>query len=151
MTAMLTVPEIDRSALRLLRRDRFPARAPVETRWSDNDEYGHLNNAVYSEIFDTALDSWLAGQVGGRPRHVLGAATTVFLRETSHPARLEVGIAIQDIGRTSARYLLALFDDDDDPLAVAAWTEVFVDPATRRAIPVPDVLRTLPRLDPEAR
>ena len=30
----------------------FPVHRPVTTRWSDNDMYGHLNNAVYYGLFD---------------------------------------------------------------------------------------------------
>ena len=25
------------------------------TRWRDNDQYGHMNNAVYYELFDSAV------------------------------------------------------------------------------------------------
>ena len=32
---------------------------PLETRWSDNDQYGHLNNAVYYQLFDTAVNRFL--------------------------------------------------------------------------------------------
>ena len=29
------------------------------TRWNDNDVYGHINNAVYYEYFDTVVNRWL--------------------------------------------------------------------------------------------
>ena len=29
------------------------------TRWNDNDIYGHLNNVIYYELFDTAVNKWL--------------------------------------------------------------------------------------------
>ena len=29
------------------------------TRWNDNDVYGHLNNVIYYELFDTAVNKWL--------------------------------------------------------------------------------------------
>ena len=32
----------------------FPVHWPVTTRWTDNDMFGHLNNAVYYGLFDTA-------------------------------------------------------------------------------------------------
>ena len=31
----------------------------MSTRWNDNDVYGHLNNVIYYELFDTADDSVL--------------------------------------------------------------------------------------------
>ena len=37
----------------------FPVLWPVGTRWADNDMFGHLNNAVYYELFDTAINAWI--------------------------------------------------------------------------------------------
>ena len=31
----------------------------MTTRWSDNDPYGHLNNVVYYELFDAAVNELL--------------------------------------------------------------------------------------------
>ena len=30
-----------------------------DTRWRDNDRYGHLNNAIYYELFDSAINQLL--------------------------------------------------------------------------------------------
>ena len=39
------------------------------TRWSDNDMYGHLNNARYYELFDTTINTWIAEHTGGDFAH----------------------------------------------------------------------------------
>ena len=31
----------------------------LSTRWNDNDIYGHMNNVIYYELFDTAVNKWL--------------------------------------------------------------------------------------------
>ena len=31
----------------------------LDTRWKDNDIYGHINNVVYYEYFDSAVNLWL--------------------------------------------------------------------------------------------
>ena len=31
----------------------------MKTRWKDNDVYGHVNNVIYYEYFDTAVNLWL--------------------------------------------------------------------------------------------
>ena len=31
----------------------------LDTRWMDNDAYGHVNNVVYYSFFDTAVNRWL--------------------------------------------------------------------------------------------
>ena len=33
--------------------------SPMTTRWKDNDPYGHLNNVVYYELFDAAVNQLL--------------------------------------------------------------------------------------------
>ena len=35
----------------------FPVHWPVLTRWTDHDMFGHLNNAVYYELFDTTIQA----------------------------------------------------------------------------------------------
>ena len=42
----------------------FPVLWPVLTRWSDNDMFGHLNNAVYYQLFDTAINAWINTRTG---------------------------------------------------------------------------------------
>ncbi|MGH0133239.1 UNVERIFIED_CONTAM: hypothetical protein FKN15_005616 [Acipenser sinensis] len=32
---------------------------PIQTRWQDNDQYGHVNNAVYHGYFDTLINHYL--------------------------------------------------------------------------------------------
>ena len=36
--------------------------ATITTRWADNDAYGHVNNTVYYDWFDTAVNAWLVEQ-----------------------------------------------------------------------------------------
>ena len=40
-------------------RDAFGHFVPCDTRWRDNDRYGHLNNAIYYELFDSAINQLL--------------------------------------------------------------------------------------------
>ena len=32
---------------------------PVQTRWKDNDQYLHMNNAVYHAVFDSVINVYL--------------------------------------------------------------------------------------------
>ena len=60
---------------------------PLETRWSDNDQYGHLNNAVYYQLFDTAVNRFLGMNTSfpcplGDPKWDQGGVLRSFLRQT---------------------------------------------------------------------
>ena len=37
---------------------------PVQTRWKDNDCYGHMNNAVYHAIYDSIINIFLIRHCG---------------------------------------------------------------------------------------
>ena len=37
---------------------------PFQTRWLDNDRYGHVNNAVYHAIFDSVINIFLIRHCG---------------------------------------------------------------------------------------
>ncbi len=37
----------------------YPHFLSIDTRWSDNDLYGHVNNVVYYSYFDTVVNEYL--------------------------------------------------------------------------------------------
>ena len=45
-------------------RDEFPYRIVIQTRWADNDVYGHVNNVVYYAYFDTVINRYLIAEGG---------------------------------------------------------------------------------------
>ncbi|MGH6785015.1 MAG: acyl-CoA thioesterase, partial [Sphingomicrobium sp.] len=45
-----------------LGRDAYRHFTTISTRWADNDVYGHINNTIYYEWFDTVVNEWLIGQ-----------------------------------------------------------------------------------------
>lgn len=132
----------------------FPVLWPVLTRWADNDMFGHLNNAVYYQLFDTAINAWIATGAGVDPLTIpeLGIVAESgcrYFAELAFPEGLEVGLAVTRLGRSSVTYRLGVFKTvqaDDAPRPIAAlghWVHVYVDRASRRPVPIPDVIRSL--------
>ncbi len=142
----------DKGELRLA---DFPVHRPVTTRWSDNDMYGHLNNAVYYELFDSAINGWLAEHVTIDPltdptQGVVAESGCTFLAEVAFPAPLVVGLRVVRLGSSSATYQLGLFDDPEQGVEVAPelkalghWVHVEINATSRRPHPLPEQLRTL--------
>ena len=126
----------------------FPIHWPIGTRWADNDMFGHLNNAVYFELFDTAINGWLAQQTGAAPldqhaRGVVAETSCRFLSEVSFPAALVVGIDVERLGTKSVTYALGLFSGDEPaPAALARWVHVYVDPTTRSTVHITPAFRS---------
>ena len=44
--------------------DGYPHSPPLQTRWKDNDVYGHVNNVEYYAYFDTVINAWLIAEGG---------------------------------------------------------------------------------------
>lgn len=129
----------------------FPVHWPVETRWADNDMFGHLNNAVYYQLFDTAINGWINTTTGVDPLAMpeLGVVAESGCRyyvELGFPDRLTVGLAVTRLGRTSVTYRLGVFAAGECPAPVAAvghWVHVYVDRETRRPVGIPEPIRAL--------
>ncbi|MBI2701623.1 MULTISPECIES: acyl-CoA thioesterase [Mycobacterium] len=130
----------------------FPVRWPVLTRWADNDMFGHLNNAVYYQLFDTAINAWIATGAGVDPLTIpeLGIVAESgcrYFAELAFPESLAVGLAVTRLGRSSVTYRLGVFKEVDlQPQPVAAlghWVHVYVDRGTRRPVPIPGAIRSL--------
>ncbi len=118
---------------------------PVTTRWSDNDVYGHVNNAIYYHWFDTTVNAWLIESAlldvaHGDPIGVVVGTQCRYARSITYPQTVEVGLALDRIGTSSITYRLGAFVAGiPDVAAEALFTHVLVDRATRRPVPVPDV------------
>ena len=82
----------------------FPVHWPVHTRWTDNDMFGHLNNAVYYALFDTAINAWINTSCEIDPLTVswLGVVAESgckYLSELKFPNPLVVGLAGDPTGQ----------------------------------------------------
>jgi len=148
MTASSAVPPTPDG---LTSRD-FPVHWPVPTRWADNDMFGHLNNAVYYQLFDTAINGWIQAGVTLDPvttsaQGIVAESGCRYFSELHFPERLVVGVAVTRLGNSSVTYRLGVFRaDDNEPQAVAAvghWVHVYIDKSTRRPTPIPDDIRAL--------
>jgi acyl-CoA thioester hydrolase len=129
-------------------RNEFPVHWPVTTRWTDNDMFGHLNNAVYYALFDTAINGWINTQCGIDPLTmpwlgVVAESGCRYFSELKFPDSLTVGLAVTRLGNSSVTYRLAIFGDGDAVAAEGHWVHVYVDRASRRPVPIPAEIRAL--------
>ena len=125
--------------------------SPIQTRWNDNDVYGHVNNVVYYAYFDTVINRWLIGAGGLDPAtsDVIGLCVESqcrYLAPAAYPDELIAGLRVTKIGRSSVRYEIGIFrpsssDSSDDLIALGYFVHVFVDRARRRPTPIPDPIR----------
>lgn len=128
-------------------RDTYKSFLPIQTRWMDNDVYGHVNNVVYYAYFDTAVNAYLIGRGALDPKtsEVIGLVVETTCRyhaPLSFPDVVEAGIRVAKLGNSSVRYEVGIYKQGE-PLAAATghFVHVYVDRVTRRPVRVPDAMR----------
>ncbi len=124
-------------------RDAYRVWREIGTRWADNDSYGHVNNTVYYQWFDTAVNAWLieAGLLDiehGDPIGLVVETGCRYAAPLSYPEPVEVGLAVEHLGRSSVRYRLGIFGKGASQAAAEGHlVHVYVDRAGRRPAALP--------------
>ncbi len=126
-------------------RESYRVWREIGTRWADNDAYGHVNNTVYYEWFDTVVNAWLidAGLLditGGDPIGLVVETGCRYARPLAYPSPVDVGLAVGQIGKSSVRYRLGVFSKNENEAAAEGhFIHVYVGRESRRpaALPAP--------------
>jgi acyl-CoA thioester hydrolase len=119
----------------------------ITTRWMDNDVYGHVNNVVYYSWIDTAVNSTLIERglldIAASPVVAVAAESGChYFAPVSYPDAVTVGLRVASLGRSSVRYQLGIFRNDDEAASAAgSFVHVYVDRASMRPVPMPDNVR----------
>lgn len=143
-------------------REAFAHFTAIDTRWSDNDAYRHVNNVVYYGFFDTAVNRLLieAGALDLEQSPAVGLVVETqcrYFAPISFPDRVHVGLRVARLGSSSVRYELGVFrNDEPSASAEGHFVHVYVDRASNRPVPVPEAVRRVitpllrPAVDPAA-
>lgn len=128
-------------------RDDYRFLHAINTRWMDNDVYGHVNNVNYYSFFDTAVAAFLLERAR---LDFLNDPTVGLVIETSctyfapiaFPDNLAVGVRAAKVGKSSVRYEVAIFKNDS-PTACAQgyFVHVYVERANQRPTSIPETVR----------
>lgn len=137
---------------------------PIQTRWNDNDQYGHVNNVIFYSWMDTIINHFLIYKAGLKPSlqqpDAVGFCAESGMRYLSplkYPTIAQVGLAVEHLGNSSVRYKVGIFDSPDadaveeDGLGLTHaigrqsgegfFIHVFVDPTTQRPTAIPTHMR----------
>ena len=125
----------------------YPVFRTLSTRWFDNDIYGHINNTVHYELFDTAVNGYLVEEGVLDLRN----SPTVFLvvnsgcsyfSELTFPDVINAGLRVTKLGSSSVQYDIGLFSRESGWAAASGhFVHVNVDRQTRRPVRITDHAR----------
>lgn len=119
----------------------------IETQWADNDIYGHVNNTVHYRWFDTAVNSWLISMSlldleNGNPIGLVVETGCRYAASITFPESVDIGLRIDRLGTSSVTFRLGVFVTGAlNAAAQGHFTHVYVDRASRRPAPLPQVWR----------
>lgn len=119
----------------------------LQSRWMDNDLYGHVNNVTYYSYFDTVVNYFLIEE-GGLDIHnapVIGVVVEShcnYSQSVAYPDMIHCGLRVGKLGNSSVRYEVGIFKNDEDTASAAGhFVHVFVDRATNKPVPIPDPIK----------
>lgn len=123
----------------------YPRIRQMTTRWFDNDAFGHMNNAVHYQFFDTSVNLLLRdlGEMqapDGATRFVVAETGCRYFAEMAYPDAINVGLRVGHIGRSSVRYDLGLFRNDERTASAVGFL-VHVNTAQKKPCAIGRALR----------
>ena len=120
----------------------------VDTRFGDNDIFGHLNNVVYYSLFDSVINKFLIKRCIYRPLKskiiaISPETRCKFRKSFKYPETIIAGLSTFKIGRTSVIYDISLFSEKNQ---IAHAEGYFVHVFVRRdnmaeKVPIPKKIR----------
>ncbi len=121
----------------------------IQTRWMDNDVYGHVNNVQYYAYFDTAVNQFLIerGVLDIHDGEIVGFVVDsgcAYFRPLAFPDMVHVGIRVAKLGNSSVRYEIGVYRNDEPlPCALGHFVHVYVERSSNRPVPVPANVRAV--------
>jgi acyl-CoA thioester hydrolase len=122
---------------------------PMSLRWMDNDVFGHVNNAHYYSLFDTAVCEFLVGRgvlTWRASDHFMVVAESGcrYHSEVAFPDQITAGLRVVRLGTSSVRYDIGVFRNEDDSASAEGFmVHVCVAAASRRPAPMPEHWRAV--------
>jgi|SRR5882757_292785 len=118
----------------------YPHARAITTRWKDLDPYGHMNNVVQYELFDTIVNAWLIehGALDIQHSPVIGLVVETgcnYFATLTYPEAVTAALRVAHVGRSSVRYEVALFAKGAASAAAQGhFVHVYVDRESRRPV-----------------
>ncbi|KAJ7052550.1 thioesterase [Mycena amicta] len=137
------------SQFKARQRSDYPFFLSYRTRWSDNDQYLHVNNAAYYLWFDSIVNTYLQEHCGQDPAAspLIGLVISSwceFFAPVSFPEVVDLGLRVSKLGTSSVSYEVAVYTSRagvDTPSAVGGYTHVFVERVSRTSAPMTDTTK----------
>ncbi len=123
----------------------YPLHSTTDVRHSDTDRLGHVNNVAYTAYFEFGRAELLLNIL--RASKLLGHAFVIVRLEIDYrtemhwPGKVDLGVGIEDIGRSSVTFAQGLFNNGV-LIAEAKAVVVLMNETSRKSAPLTPALIT---------
>lgn len=117
----------------------FPFKSYDKIRYGDTDRQGHVNNAMFVRFYETSRAELLYD-----PKNVLhdddgsfviANVTVDFLNEIHWPGKVDIGLKVTRLGKSSVTFLQAIFQHDQ-LVSTSTSVIVHVNNKTKKSSPL---------------
>ena len=136
---------------KILSRSEYNFFTTASTRWRDSDTLGHINHTIYLSILETAHKDFLIHMYGeeklpldfdSTSAGLLASMQVMYIEQSHHPAKFDVGFRITRVGTKSYDVHEALFlKGEDTPVFQSIHTFVMFNFKEQKSIPVDDIVK----------
>ena len=118
-------------------------RIPIQVRYSDYDDRGHVNNAVYFTYFELGrMEAWTRIAPGAEAGFIVAQAQIAYRSPAMPGDQLMLELSLGELRTKAWVWKYRLLDASDDRLiADGETTQVMYDYATRKSVAISPELR----------
>lgn len=126
---------------------------PIQVRFSDTDQLGHINNVSYFSYFEYGRIAYLealdltkslldASQRSAQGVIVTASLECQYLKQVHFGEKVSLGVRISRLGKSSADFEYALVTGENKTLSAAGrGAVVYIDPKTGKSQPIPEEVK----------
>lgn len=124
----------------------FHHKMPAQIRFSDVDQFGHVNNAVYFELYDMGKTQYFYDVVGpdalDKIAIVVVKIDACFFAPIFYPDNIVIQTALTHLGNKSFTLVQQAINPKTGELKCESRTTMVVyDPHNKQSVPMPDDYR----------
>mmetsp|Transcript_11187 Transcript_11187/g.13547 ORF Transcript_11187/g.13547 Transcript_11187/m.13547 type:complete len:179 (+) Transcript_11187:220-756(+) len=131
------------SSARGTKREDYTCFVSLQTRWNDMDSFNHINNVIYYQFMDDAVNKHLLdNNVGIEHTRFVASSSCQYLKPISYPGDVDVGLRVSKLGNSSVTYDIGIFASDDiSAAAKGSYVHVYIDSDLERPAPIQKEVR----------
>jgi acyl-CoA thioester hydrolase len=115
---------------------------PVDVRWNDVDNLGHVNHAVFLTYLEEARDAFYVQTFGGDPIYVVARVEIDLSAEVRYQdGRVTVRVEVERLGTTSLTTVETILTPANEVAAEARVVTVRWDADQRKPVPFTETER----------